>query len=82
MDDAFIKAELHEWINEASSHQLQEFYDLFIDYLNHNGEERWDELPEHLKARILQGLAEAEAGLGRPARDIIRETREKYRLNE
>jgi len=80
MDDAFIKAEIHEWIDEANSRQLQEFYDLFIEYLNRSSEENWDNLPEHLKARILQGLAEAEAGLGRPARDIIRETREKYGL--
>ncbi|MBS1532802.1 MAG: hypothetical protein JSU01_21040 [Bacteroidetes bacterium] len=44
--------------------------------------EEWDTLPEDLKARINEGLAQAEAGLGMPASEFINKMREKYGLNK
>lgn len=81
MEEEFIKAELHGWIDEANGRQLHDIYELMIDYFNHNSGS-WDDLPEYQRARILQGLAEAEAGLGWPAKDVIEETRRKYNLNK
>ncbi|MBV8390943.1 MAG: hypothetical protein JO080_14155 [Mucilaginibacter sp.] len=44
--------------------------------------EEWDTLSEYQKAAILEGLAQTEAGLGTPASEVIRKSREKYGLNK
>jgi len=56
---------------------------LLTNYFNskYDPAEEWDLLPEHHKEQILKGLAEADAGLGTPAKDVILRTREKYGLN-
>lgn len=79
MEEEFIRAELHGWIDEANSQQLHEIYELMIDNLNQR-ELHWDDLPEHVRTHILQSLAQAEAGLGRPFKEVTEEIRKKYKL--
>lgn len=82
MEDAVIKTELYERIDQADSDQLKEIYGLLTNYFN--GQQtlsEWDALPPFQKERLEQSIKQADEGLVRPARDIIRETREKYGLN-
>jgi hypothetical protein len=83
MEDAIIKTELHERIDHADGEQLKEIYGLLTNYFN--GKQtlsEWDAISPVRKERLEQSIRQAEEGLFRPARDIILETREKYRLNE
>lgn len=83
MEEAVLKNELHDKIEHADIKQLNEIYGLLMNYFNskYDPTEGWDLLPEHHKEQILKGLAEADAGLGTPAKEVIRRTREKYGLN-
>ena len=82
MEDAVIKTELHEWIDQADGRQLQEIYSLFTNYFDDTGEEEgWDKLSEYQQSQILKGLEEAEAGLGRPYEEVKADLQKKYDLN-
>ncbi|HTK21493.1 MAG TPA: hypothetical protein VL442_18365 [Mucilaginibacter sp.] len=82
MKTAEIKLDLHHKIDNAGSKQLKEIYGLVLNYLNGNSTtEEWDSLSDAQQKKIIQGLEEANAGLGTPAKDIIKKTREKYGLN-
>ena len=82
MKTAEIKLDLHNKIDNAASKQLKEIYGLVINYLNSNDTiEEWDTLTEAQKNKITQGLEQADAGLGTPAKDVIKRAREKYGLN-
>jgi predicted transcriptional regulator len=43
--------------------------------------EEWNLLPEFNKRQIIKGLAEADAGMGTPSKEVIQKAREKYGLN-
>jgi len=43
--------------------------------------EEWDTLSEYQKSRINESLAQAEAGLGEPAEEVINRLRKKYGLS-
>ena len=82
MKTAEIKLDLHNKIGSAGSKQLKEIYGLVLNYLNGNSTiEEWDTLTEPQKKKIMAGLEEANAGLGTPAKDVIKKAREKYGLN-
>ncbi|MDB5154509.1 MAG: hypothetical protein JWR54_3260 [Mucilaginibacter sp.] len=82
MKTAGIKLDLHNKIDNVASKQLKEIYGLVINYLNSNNTvEKWDSLTEAQKKKIMQGLDQADAGLGTPAKEVIKRAREKYGLN-
>lgn len=71
-----IKNELHELIDHADDEQLKEFYGFFqIQQVDKT--QTLDNLPQWQKESILQGLAEAEAGLGRPVDKLLKEIRQR-----
>ena len=83
MEEAALKLELHDKIEHADSNQLKEIYGLITDYFSDQetlGE--WDSISQYQKDRIEKSIEQANAGLCRPAKDIIREVREKYGLND
>jgi predicted transcriptional regulator len=49
--------------------------------LQQDSTKEWDLLSEYQKQHILKGLAEADAGLGTPAKEVTERTRKKYGLN-
>jgi len=54
-----------------------------LNYLNGNDDvEEWDKLPEYLQNQITESIEQAEAGLGIPAREVIKNVKEKYGLND
>lgn len=81
MNETALKEDLIDKIEHADSKQLREIYGLLTNYFNGQETEEWDLLPEYQKKRILEGLAEAEAGLGTPAEEVIKNIRSKYGLN-
>ena len=82
MNDAAIKEDLIDKIEHADSTQLKEIYGLLTNYFNgQDTEEEWDLLPEYQKERILESLAQAEAGLGTPVAEVVKNIRNKYHLN-
>jgi len=83
MKTAEIKLDLHNKIDSAGSKQSKEIYGLVLNYLNSNyAIEEWDTLTEAQRASINEGLAQAEAGLGTPASEVIRKIRKKHGLIE
>jgi predicted transcriptional regulator len=77
MKTAEIKLDLHNKIDNVASKQLKEIYGLVINYLNSNNTvEKWDALTEAQKNKIMQGLDQADAGLGTPAKEVIKRARE------
>jgi len=83
MEDTAIKDEIIEIIEHADLNQLREIHGLLTNYVNgkYDPTEEWDLIPDHHKEHILEGLAEANAGLGTPAKEVIARTREKFGLN-
>jgi hypothetical protein len=81
MEEAALKLELHDKIEHADSKQLREIYNLVAYYFDSPEEEGWDRLSEYQQAQILKGLAEAEAGLGRPYHEVTAELRKKHGLD-
>jgi len=82
MKTAEIKLDLHNKIEHANFQQLKEPYGLITNYFNSNQSvEDWEFLSEAQKGKIMQGLEQAEAGLGTRAKDVIKSAREKYGLN-
>jgi len=83
MEEAALKEDLIDRIEHADGKQLQEIYGLLINYFNRQDKdtEEWDLLPEYQKKRILESLAEADAGLGTPLEEVVKNTRNKYGLN-
>ncbi|MBS1521005.1 MAG: hypothetical protein JST50_08420 [Bacteroidetes bacterium] len=83
MNTAEIKLDLHNKIDNAGSKQLKEIYGLVLNYLNSNySVEEEDTLTEAQRASIDEGLAQAEAGLGKPLSEINQRLRKKYGIND
>jgi hypothetical protein len=62
--------------------QLKELYGPITNYFNGNQSvEDWELLSEAQKEKIMKGLQQAKAGLGTPAKDVIKNAGEKYGLN-
>jgi hypothetical protein len=81
MDIQIEKLNLIKWLTDVEDASvIKQFIDLKNEQEPHGAEE-WDLLTEYQKAHILKGLAEADAGLGTPAKEVIERVREKYRLN-
>ena len=81
MDEAALKIDLHDKIDHADSEQLKELYGLIINYFNGNESiEEWDTLSDFHKESIIQGLKEADAGLGTPFKEVTNSLRAKYGL--
>ena len=82
METAEIKNELHDKIDHADPKQLEQLYGLVLNYFNGQDDiEEWDTLTDYQREQINIGLAQAEAGLGTPAKDVIKNIREKHGLN-
>lgn len=82
MNEEAIKIDLHDKIEHADANQLKELYGLITNYFNGNdtvGE--WDSLPEIQQKLILKGLEQADAGLGKPVKEVTERLRNKYGLN-
>lgn len=62
--------------------QLKEIYGLVMNCLNGSTTEEWESLSGSQRKKIMQGLEEASAGLGTPAKEIIKKAREKYGLDD
>jgi len=83
MEAAELKIELIDKIEHADFNQLREISGLLINYFNskYDPTEGWDSLSEHQKKRITESIAQADAGLGTPVKEVLRKTRAKYNLN-
>jgi len=82
MKEATLKIDLHDKIERADYAQLKELYGLITNYFNGNDtNEGWDTLTEFQKDKISKSIEQADAGLGTPAKEVIKNVREKYSLN-
>lgn len=81
MNEAAMKKELHKLIDDADDRQIKEIYGLMLNYFNENEEGGWDSLSPYHKERITESIKQAEAGLGVPAKDVLKQARKKYGLN-
>jgi len=83
MNEIAIKNDLIDKINHATDRQIEELYGLVLNYFNEDSEiDSWDKLPVHVQRQITESIEQAEAGLGTPVNEVIKRTREKYRLND
>ncbi|MES2265462.1 MAG: hypothetical protein V4520_01800 [Bacteroidota bacterium] len=79
MSTAELKNELHEKIDHADDKQVKQLYGLMVNYFNGlDDEEDWDNLSRYQQEQINVGLAQAEAGLGSPADEVLPSIREKF----
>jgi len=77
-----IKLDLHDKIEHADFAQLKELYGLITNYFNGSqSDEEWGSLTDSQKKKILQGLEQADTGLGTHAKEVIKGAREKFGLN-
>ncbi len=82
MSIAELKLDLHAKIDHADNAQVKELYGLVINYLNSNADsEDWATLTTQQQNAVLQGTAEADAGLGNPLSKINDRLRNKYGSN-
>lgn len=82
MNEAAIKTELYDRIEHADEKQIKQIYGLVVNYFNENDEHGdWDSLSPYHKERITKSIEQADAGLGKPAKDILKQARKKYGLN-
>jgi len=73
---------LHDKIDHADPRQLEDIYGLITNYFNSQDDENeWDLLSESKRKEITDSLEQAKAGIGRDARTVIGEIRNKYGLN-
>lgn len=58
-----IKMDLHRFIDNIDDEELlEEIHYIIKSSIDGPGEKEWDELPEDVKAGILEGLAQADRG--------------------
>ena len=81
MDETALKTQLIDKIEHADLNQLKEIYGLLINYFNGEQGDDWYSLSEYQKEKINKSIEQANAGLGTPAKEVIKLTREKYGLN-
>ena len=80
MDIQAEKLNLIKWIVDVNDSLILEH----LIALKNDYQEIVDEgnlLSEYQKQQILKSLEEADAGLGMPAKEVIRQARKKYGLN-
>jgi len=75
MEVAEIKKELIEIIDHANDEQLERLHFLMLNYFSEE-----TELTGYQKEQIEISLQQANAGLGRPAAEVLQEIRTKYGL--
>ncbi|RFZ83374.1 hypothetical protein DYU05_14660 [Mucilaginibacter terrenus] len=82
MEETAIKADLLDKIEHADGEQLQQIYGMVLNYFNAVvPSEEWITMPEAMQSRIIESLEQADAGLMRPADNVLKEIRKKYDLN-
>lgn len=81
MTIAALKTELHDKIEHADEQKLEGLYKVVSSYLNDEEIEEWDLLPQSHKDAIEEGLKQLDAGERIPAKEAIKNLREKYGLN-
>ncbi|MDR3693167.1 hypothetical protein [Mucilaginibacter sp.] len=81
MDIKAEKLSLIKWLIEIEDPSLVYQFIILKNELQQGNLGEWDSLPEIQKEHILTSLAEAEAGLVTPAKEVIQRSREKYGLN-
>jgi hypothetical protein len=81
MKEATLKEDLIDKIKHADNDQVRDIYGLVTNYFNEQGaEDEWESLSEYHKERIMKSIAEADAGLGIPVKDVIDRVNKKYGL--
>jgi len=80
MDAIELKTSLHELIkNIDDSNILSAIYLLLAKQKSKSVEKDfWDDLPEHVKAGLEEGLAQSKRGEGIPHIDVMKQIRAKY----
>ena len=82
MDTLELKSYLHELIDDIEdNHVLNAIY-LLLAKLQSKVEEKdfWDELPEHVKKGIEEGLSQSERGEGITHDEMMKQIKAKYQL--
>ncbi len=82
MDTLELKSYLHELIDDIEdNHVLNAIY-LLLAKLQSKVEEKdfWDELPEHVKTGIEEGLSQSERGEGITHDEMMKQIKAKYQL--
>lgn len=82
MEETTLKIELHDKIDQADPEQLNEIYDLLINYFNSKDTTGdWDTLSDYRKERINKSIEQANTGLYKSAKEVSERIRKKYGLN-
>lgn len=77
-----IKFDLHDKIDHADAHQLEDLHVLITNYLKGDSTDNgWDTLSKPMQDKLSNSIEQADAGLGTPAKEVIRGVRKKYGLN-
>jgi len=80
MDTIELKSYLHELIDSIDDNNVLNAVYLLLAKLQSKTEEIdfWDDLPEHVKAGIEEGLTQAERGEGIPHSEVMKQIKAKY----
>jgi len=80
MDTIELKSYLHELIDNIEDNNILNAVYLLLAKLQSKSEEKdfWDDLPEHVKVGIEEGLAQSERGEGIPHNEVMKQIRAKY----
>jgi len=77
-----LRIDLIDKIVHADDNQVEEIYGWIANYFNKkNFDNEWETLPELHQSLVMQGLKEADAGLGVPFDEATQKLRDKYGLN-
>ncbi|QKJ32515.1 hypothetical protein HQ865_23050 [Mucilaginibacter mali] len=67
-----IKFDLHDKIDHADVHQLEDLHALVTNYLKGDSADNgWDTLSKSMQDKLSKSIQQVDAGLGTPARDVI-----------
>ena len=82
MKTANVKAELYREIEGLTNSQLTEIFGIFRNYLNGKDDtEDWSALSVRQQEKIKESIGQANAGRSRPAAEVTKQIRSKYKLN-
>jgi hypothetical protein len=80
METIELKSYLYELIDDIEDYNVLNAIYLLLAKLQLKTEDSdfWDDLPEHVKAGIEEGLAQAERGEGIPHNEVMKKIKAKY----
>ena len=80
MNTVDLKSSLHELIESIEDNNILSAIYLLLAKQQCRTSEKdfWDELPEHVKAGIEEGLAQSEKGEGIPHDEVMKQIKAKY----